>query len=53
MEFWGIFSEVVSVRMCECVGVYANACEGYSCVLMGICLGVSEGANTTHCFNRM
>ena len=39
--------------VCEYVWVYAYACVGYSCVLMCICVGVSEGSNAARCFNRM
>ena len=50
--FIGIFTcdcECVSV----CVGVYAYACVGNSCVLLCVCKGVSEGTNATRCFNRI
>ena len=37
-DFVGIFT-----CYCKCVWVCAYACVGYSCVLMCICVGVSEG----------
>ena len=37
------------VSVCGCV--YAYACVGYSCVLLCVCVGVSEGTKAARCFN--
>ena len=42
---------VVSVWVYECVGVCAYACVGYSCILMCVCMGLSEDTNAARCFN--
>ena len=43
----------VSVRVCECVWMSAYACVGYSCVLMYLCMGLSEVTNAAFVFSRM
>ena len=44
---------VVSVCVCVCVCVCAYACVGYSCVLMCVCIGLSEVTNAARCFSQM
>ena len=45
--------EIVSVWVCECVWVYAYACVGFSCVLICVCMGLSEVTKAARCFNRI
>ena len=34
---------------CTCVSVCGYACVGYSCVLMCLCMGLSEVTNAARC----
>ena len=43
----------MSLLVYESVWVCAYACVGYSCVLMCICVGVSECINAAPCINRI
>ena len=53
-DFVGIFT-----RDCKCVSVWVYVwmgvytCVGYRCVIMSVCVSVSEGTNAVRCFNRI
>ena len=37
---------------CKCVIMCAYACMGYSCVLMCVCMSLSEFTNAARCITR-